>query len=61
MDLTRLRTLQELAIRRTMAAVADALRLSPSAVSQQIAQLEIDVGVPLIERRGTLSALASIS
>jgi len=52
MDLTRLRTLQELAIRRTMAAVADALRLSPSAVSQQIAQLEIDVGVPLIERRG---------
>jgi DNA-binding transcriptional LysR family regulator len=51
-DLTRLRTLQELAIRKTMAAVADALRLSPSAVSQQIAQLEIEAGAPLIERRG---------
>jgi DNA-binding transcriptional LysR family regulator len=52
MDLTRMRTFQELAIRKTMAAVAEALRLSPSAVSQQIAQLEVEAGVPLIERRG---------
>lgn len=35
-----------------MAAVADAMRLSPSAVSQQIAQLEAEVGIALIERRG---------
>lgn len=52
MDLTRLRTLRELALRQTMAAVAEALRVSPSAVSQQIAQLEMEAGVQLIERRG---------
>jgi DNA-binding transcriptional LysR family regulator len=52
MDLARLRTLRELALRQTMAAVADALRVSPSAVSQQIAQLEAEAGMPLIERRG---------
>jgi DNA-binding transcriptional LysR family regulator len=52
MDLARLRTLQELAIRGTMAAVSEALRMSPSAVSQQIAQLEIEAGVKLVERRG---------
>ena len=52
MDLARLRTLRELAARNTMAAVAEASRLSSSAVSQQIAQLEIEAGLPLIERRG---------
>nr|WP_246289438.1 LysR family transcriptional regulator [Rhizobium indigoferae] len=35
-----------------MAAVADALGISSSAVSQQIAQLEDEVGIPLVERRG---------
>lgn len=35
-----------------MAAVAEALFLTPSAVSQQIAQLEEEVGVQLIERHG---------
>lgn len=35
-----------------MAAVAEALFLTPSAVSQQITQLESEVGVPLIERQG---------
>lgn len=39
-------------MRQTMAAVAEALRVSPSAVSQQIAQLEAEAGLPLIERRG---------
>ena len=52
MDLARLRTLRELSLRHTMAAVADALFLTPSAVSQQIAQLEDDVGMQLIEKRG---------
>ncbi len=35
-----------------MAAVAEALFVSTSAVSQQISQLEAEVGVPLVERRG---------
>jgi DNA-binding transcriptional LysR family regulator len=52
MDIARLRTLRELALRQTMAAVAEALRISPSAVSQQIALLESEAGLPLIERRG---------
>lgn len=52
MDLARLRTLRELALRRTMSAVADALRISPSAVSQQIAQLEAELDIRLVERRG---------
>lgn len=52
MDIARLRTLRELARRGTMAAVAEALLLSPSAVSQQLTQLEDEAGVALIERRG---------
>jgi DNA-binding transcriptional LysR family regulator len=52
MDLTRLRALRELSTRGTMAAVAEALHLTPSAVSQQIAQLEDEAGMPLTERRG---------
>ena len=51
-DFFRLRTLRELSRRETMAAVADALGISSSAVSQQIAQLEDEVGIPLVERRG---------
>lgn len=35
-----------------MAAVAEALLISPSAVSQQIAQLEDETGIELVERRG---------
>ena len=52
MDLTRLRTLRELSLRHTMSAVADALFLTSSAVSQQIDQLEQEVGVQLTEKRG---------
>jgi DNA-binding transcriptional LysR family regulator len=52
MDLGRLRALRELASRQTMSAVAEALFLTPSAVSQQIAQLEEEVGAKLVERRG---------
>jgi DNA-binding transcriptional LysR family regulator len=52
MDLSRLRALRELSIRHTMAAVAEALGVSPSAVSQQLALLEDEVGIRLVERRG---------
>lgn len=52
MDLARLRALRELSKRKTMAAVAEALFLSASAVSQQISQLEDEVGMKLVERRG---------
>lgn len=52
MDLSRLRALRELSKRKTMAAVADAMFVSASAVSQQISQLEDEAGIRLIERRG---------
>ena len=52
LDLRRLRLLRELRERGTLAAVADALAYTPSAVSQQLAQLEREAGVPLLERVG---------
>src|SRR4051794_10596043 len=52
LNLRRLRLLRELAARGTIGAVAEALSYSPSAVSQQLAQLERDAGVPLLERAG---------
>jgi DNA-binding transcriptional LysR family regulator len=52
LDLRRLRLLRELAARGTIGAVAEALSYSPSAVSQQLAQLEREAGVPLLERAG---------
>src|ERR687894_42820 len=52
LDLRRLRTLRELNERGTIAAVADALQFTPSAVSQQLALLEREAGVPLLERAG---------
>jgi DNA-binding transcriptional LysR family regulator len=52
LDLRRLRLLYELHERGTIAAVADALRFTPSAVSQQLAVLEREAGVALLERAG---------
>jgi DNA-binding transcriptional LysR family regulator len=52
LDLRRLRLLRELHRRKTIAAVADALRYTPSAVSQQLAMLEREAGVKLLERAG---------
>ncbi|GAA2623660.1 LysR family transcriptional regulator [Actinomadura fulvescens] len=52
LDLARLRILRELKQRGTVGAVADALGYSPSAVSQQLAQLQKDVRVPLVEKVG---------
>lgn len=51
-DLRRLRLLHELSIRGTLAAVAEALAYSPSTISQQLAQLERDAGVALLEPDG---------
>lgn len=51
-DLWQLRTLRELSRRGTMAAVADAFSLTPSAVSQQLAALERAAGVRLTEPDG---------
>ena len=51
-DLTRLRLLRELAYRGTMTSVAAAFRLTSSAVSQQLATLEREARVPLLERVG---------
>src|ERR687896_116152 len=52
LDLRRLRLLRELSERGTIAAVADALQFTPSAVSQQLAMLEREAGVSLLERAG---------
>src|SRR2546423_13197440 len=51
-DVRRLVLLRELHARGTVAAVADALAYSPSAVSQGLAALQREAGVPLTERVG---------
>src|SRR4051812_472126 len=52
LDLRRLRLLRELHQRGTIAAVAEALQYTPSAVSQQLAMLEREAGVELLARAG---------
>src|SRR5690606_16015971 len=52
LSLARLRMLRELHRRGTITAAATALHYTASAVSQQLAQLERDVGTRLLERRG---------
>lgn len=52
LELRRLRLLRELKVRGTIAAVADALAYSPSSVSQQLAILETEAGVPLLVKSG---------
>jgi DNA-binding transcriptional LysR family regulator len=59
----RLKMLQELAGRGTMTEVAKVLYLTPSAVSQQLALLEHEAGIPLFEhrnRRVTLTPAAMV-
>jgi DNA-binding transcriptional LysR family regulator len=51
-DVHRLRLLLELHRRGTLSAVATALRYSPSTISQQLSQLESEVGTPLLEPAG---------
>ncbi|CAN5185855.1 hypothetical protein BH18ACT5_BH18ACT5_16720 [soil metagenome] len=51
-DPKRLRFLREVAERGTVTAAADALAYTPSAISQQLAVLEEEVGAKLLERQG---------
>ena len=63
LDVHRLRLLRELKHRGTLAAVASALSYNPSTISQQLALLEKEVGVPLLEpagRKVRLTAQAEI-
>jgi DNA-binding transcriptional LysR family regulator len=50
LDVRRLRVLREVALRGSIAGAAEALRFTPSAVSQQVAKLEREAGVALVER-----------
>ena len=59
LDLARLAALRELALRGTIAAAAQAMGYTPSAVSQQIAALERDAGVPLTVRSGRTVVLTA--
>jgi DNA-binding transcriptional LysR family regulator len=52
LDVRRLRLLRELALRGTVAEVAEALHQSPSSVSQQLAVLEREAGTPLLQKAG---------
>jgi DNA-binding transcriptional LysR family regulator len=56
-DLDRLRSLHAVAAHGSLQAAAEALHVSPSAVSQQIAKLEREIGEPLLARRGRGVAL----
>lgn len=52
LDVRKLRSLREVALRGSFSAAAQSLSYTQSAVSQQIAQLERQAGVRLLERRG---------
>ncbi|MFI7454627.1 LysR substrate-binding domain-containing protein [Nonomuraea sp. NPDC049714] len=57
LDPRKLHLLRELSRRGTIAAVAEAVAFTPSAVSQQLSALEKEAGVPLLERTGRTVAL----
>lgn len=57
LDLHRLATLREFAHRGTLAATAESLGYTASAVSQQLAALEREAGVPLTRRAGRVLRL----
>jgi DNA-binding transcriptional LysR family regulator len=59
LDVRRLRVLREVIARGSFSAAADSLHLSQSAVSQQIAVLEREVGIPLLERTSNGPKLTS--
>lgn len=52
LDVRKLAALREIATRGSFSAAARELNYSQSAISQQVAQLEREVGALLIERRG---------
>ena len=55
LDLRRLRLLRELDARGTVHGAARALDYTPSAISQQLAVLEREAGVALLERAAATS------
>jgi DNA-binding transcriptional LysR family regulator len=59
LDVRRLELLRDLARLGTIAAVARARSYTPSAVSQQLAALQRDAGVPLLERAGRRVSLTA--
>jgi len=61
LNLGRLQALCEVASRGTIAAAADALHLTPSAVSQQLAALEREVGEALVEPDGRSVRLTPVA
>jgi DNA-binding transcriptional LysR family regulator len=52
LDVRRLRALREVALTGSLAAAAKSLSFTPSAVSQQLAALERETGILLLEREG---------
>ena len=58
-DIRRMQMLLEIQERGTVIAAAEALSLTPSAVSQQIATLEKETGTPLLQRIGRRVQLTS--
>lgn len=52
LDVRRLTLLRELELRGSIAAVSRAMGISSPAISQQLAKLEAEVGLPLIEQVG---------
>ncbi|WP_214327286.1 LysR family transcriptional regulator [Nonomuraea sediminis] len=52
LDLNRLKALHAVHVYGSVGAAADALTVTPSAVSQQIAKLEREMGARLVERNG---------
>jgi molybdate transport repressor ModE-like protein len=59
LDPRRLAVLAAIARRGTLAGAAAALHVTPSAVSQQLAQLEHTVGRPLVDRSGRRAVLTA--
>ena len=60
LSVPRLLLLREVAARGTIAAAAEAVAYTPSAVSQQLAKLEAEIGAPLLERHGRGVALTEL-
>ncbi|MFD7156321.1 LysR family transcriptional regulator [Kribbella sp. NPDC059898] len=58
-EVRRLKVLRALADHGTVTAAAEVLHLTPSAVSQQLAALETEVGQELLERRGRRVSITS--
>ena len=52
LNMDRLRALHAVAAQGSILAAADALHVTTSAVSQQLAKLEREVGRPLLEKQG---------